>query len=171
MPSRALQFWQGPAQIVLGEVAHAHRQVGGTGPGRRHLTQQINYAYVTLLVGQFQAFARSLHSEIAEALGAGVPDPKLRLVVEGRMTDGRALDRGNPSPSNLGGDFGRFGLEWWSEVNGHRAANAKRMRKLEGLVTWRNAIVHGRHRAQTPSGRPRTRPRRLSDLQSVAPRA
>lgn len=63
MPSKALIDWQTGACAAFDEIEHAHRAVGGTKPGRRFVTQQLNYAYATLLAARFQGFARALHSQ------------------------------------------------------------------------------------------------------------
>lgn len=142
MPSQALQHWRGTAQDVLAEVVNAHKAVGGTGPGRRWLTQEINYAYVTRLTAQFQGFCRELHSEAARAVSLGVPSLSLRIVVSQRLTEGRTLDKGNPNAANLGSDFNRFGFNFWEAVRHDHAHSAGRRAKLDGLIEWRNGIVH-----------------------------
>ena len=48
---------------ALDEIEAAHASVGGTGPGRRYATQQINQAYAVLLASQFQGYCRDLHTE------------------------------------------------------------------------------------------------------------
>src|SRR5579884_2178893 len=63
VPSAAFQEWSTVRAASLDEVENAHRSVGGTGPGRRYATQQINQAYAVLLSSQFQAFCRDLHTE------------------------------------------------------------------------------------------------------------
>jgi hypothetical protein len=105
--SHALAEWRGPATKALNEVVNAHRAVGGHRPGRRHLTQQINYAYVALLAAQFQGYCRSLHSEAATAIAALMGGRPLVVLVSGLLTEGRKLDAGNATPSALGSDFGR----------------------------------------------------------------
>src|SRR5580704_12662662 len=72
MPSLALQDWLAWRAATLDEIEHAHRSVGGTGPGRRFLTQQINQAYAVLLSSQLQGFCRDLHMESADHLVATV---------------------------------------------------------------------------------------------------
>ena len=46
MPSVSYDRWLIDRASALGEIEQAHRSVGGTGPGRRYATQQINQAYV-----------------------------------------------------------------------------------------------------------------------------
>lgn len=69
--SRSLKEWQNDASAAFDEIENAHRAVGGTKPGRRFLTQQVNYAYVTLLAARFQGFARSLHTQTAAVIATG----------------------------------------------------------------------------------------------------
>ena len=63
MPSLSLQHWNAVRLPRLDEIERAHSSVGGTGPGRRYATQQINHAYAVLLSSQFQGFCRDLHTE------------------------------------------------------------------------------------------------------------
>jgi hypothetical protein len=142
LPSRALAEWDTDAQEAMGELIHAHEAVGGTAPGRRRLTQQLNYAYVALLAARFQGFCRALHSEVAGVVALGAADPGLRLVVEASLTRGRKLDGGTARPANLGSDFNRFGFEFWDAVRARDQRNRGRQEKLEQLVEWRNGIVH-----------------------------
>jgi len=52
------------------------------------------------------------------------------------------LDRGNPTPGNLGADFNRLGLDFWMEVNRISRRNKNRQKYLNELNDWRNAIAH-----------------------------
>jgi len=54
MPSLPSNRWFAERAVDLDEIENAHRLVGGTGPGRRTATQQINQAYAMLLASQFQ---------------------------------------------------------------------------------------------------------------------
>ena len=62
MASESLRVWRTDASAAFDEIEHAHQAVGGTKPGRRFLTQQINYAYTMLLAARFQGFVRALHT-------------------------------------------------------------------------------------------------------------
>lgn len=114
--------------------------VGGAGPGRRYATQQVNQAYAVLLSSQFQRFCRDLHSESIDYLTAGI-DPRY-AILRLQLSLNRQLDSRNPSPSAIGSDFGRFGLDFWGAVRADHALNAQRQRLLEELNLWRNAIAH-----------------------------
>jgi hypothetical protein len=66
----------------------------------------------------------------------------LAVVLRSALMQGRKLDFGNPSPSNLGADFGRLGMAFWDEVRALDARNDDRKDRLEELNEWRNAIAH-----------------------------
>jgi uncharacterized protein YutE (UPF0331/DUF86 family) len=139
--STSLKLWQGAAQDVFGELELAHRAVHGR--GQPFLTRQIAYAYVTALAAQFQLYCRSVHTETAEALAGSVSNDPLAQVLEARLVSGRWLDRGNPTASNLGSDFGRFDLRLWDVLQTFDRRNQQRRERLDALIGWRNAIVHG----------------------------
>lgn len=141
--SKSLTRWEAGGQEAFTEIENAHSAIEGTGRGRRFATQQVNYAFATSLAAQFQTYCRALHSEVTQVLVAGIGDPALARVLEGRLVEGRQLDRGNPNVPNLGGDFGRFGFQFWDAVRAHRKLNPGRKKKLEALIDWRNAIAHG----------------------------
>jgi hypothetical protein len=142
MPSLSLQQWSTARATALDEIEGAHQSIGGTGPGRRYATQQINQAYAVLLASQFQGFCRDLHTECVDFLvGAGVPPP-LHRVFRNNFRLHRRLQTGNANPANIGADFNRFGLVFWTEVEQHDTRNTARRQLLEALITWRNAIAH-----------------------------
>lgn len=142
MPSLAWQEWTAGRAVRLDELEHAHRSVGGSGPGRRYLTQQLNQAYALLLSSQFQGFCRDLHDECIRHLVAAVGLPVLQATYRSNLMLGRKLDIGNPNPGNLGADFNRLGLSFWSTVEADHPRNPQRRRALEELNRWRNAIAH-----------------------------
>src|SRR5262249_42900178 len=116
MPSLSLQLWRTTRINALDEIEAAHRSIGGTGPGRRYATQQINQAYAVLLSSQFQGYCRDLHSESADYLVQGITPALLKTACRNAMVQNRKLNQGNPNPGNLGSDFNRFGLVLWDEV-------------------------------------------------------
>jgi hypothetical protein len=142
MPSTSLQDWSSVRAVRLDEIEAAHRSVGGTGPGRRYATQQINQAYAVLLSSQFQGFCRDLHTESVNCLVRAVLPATLRVSLQLEYLAYRKLDRGNPSPGNIGADFNRLGLTFWSEVQADDGRNPQRRALLEELNEWRNAIAH-----------------------------
>jgi len=126
---------------ALDEIEAAHASVGGTGPGRRYATQQINQAYAVLVASQFQGFCRDLHTESVARLMAFIDPPPLVLpLVQARFTKGRQLDSKNAQPGSLGSDFGLLGIKFWDEVDQHHPKSKDRKRELEDLNNWRNAM-------------------------------
>ncbi len=142
MPSNALQRWLVERTAVLDEVERAHRFVHGSGPGVRDAMQQINQAYAVLLSAQFQAFCRELHTESADWMARPSTNPHHRLMVLENLVGKRKLDHGNPNPGNIGEDFNRFHIAFWTSVDAHHSRNPNRKQALEDLNTWRNAIAH-----------------------------
>src|SRR6266566_2436691 len=115
MPSNAYEQWTTARAAELDEIAGAHAAVGGTSPGRRYATQQINRSYAMLLASHFQGYCRDLHSECVAHLVTVLP-PLLRPILRGELTRGRSLDRGNAQPGSIGSDFGRLGIDFWPTV-------------------------------------------------------
>ena len=147
MPSRALTRWRTERLAALDEIEVAHAAVGGTGPGRRTLTQQVNRAYVLVLSSQFQGFCRDLHTEAAAAVIGHVAErgvrPEVVELLAQRLTLGRKLDRGNPNPGNVGSDFADLGVvDLWARTRRLDARNVERQRQLQLLMEWRNAVAH-----------------------------
>src|SRR5262245_38651288 len=142
MPSHAIHVWDKIRVVALDEIENAHRSVGGSGPGRRYATQQINQAYAVLLSSQFQGFCRDLHRECIDHLvRVVIPIPLASLFRPGLARD-RKLDRGNPNPGNIGSDFNRFGIDFWAEVSAADPRAGQRRSLLTELNEWRNAIAH-----------------------------
>ena len=108
MASKPLRDWAKARAAQLDEIRAAHTAVGGSSSGRRYATQQINQAYLVMLSGQFQGFCRDLHSEAADVIAGSITPSLLQPVFRARLTEGRKLDSGNPTPGNLGSDFGRL---------------------------------------------------------------
>src|SRR5947208_9932727 len=131
MASRSFQLWQTTTSVQLDEIEAAHRSVGGTGPGRRYATQQINQAYAVLLASQFQGFCRDLHDECVDCLVRSVLPTELRGPLEIEFSAYRRLDRGNANAGAIGADFNRLGLAFWSEVDADDARNPQRRVLLE----------------------------------------
>lgn len=142
MRSASLNKWFGARSSELDEIEQAHSAVGGTAPGRRWVTRQLNHSYALILSSQFQGFCRDLHSEVVDHFVASVSPATLQSVLRLEFTMARKLDKGNPTPGNLGSDFGRLGLRVWPRIHALDARNADRQAKLERLCIWRNAIAH-----------------------------
>jgi hypothetical protein len=151
--SVAYNEWSTARSAALNEIAEAHRSVGGTGRGRRYATQQINQAYAVLLSSQFQGYCRDLHSECVEHLVRSVTPVAFRTALRKLLTQDRKLDRGNPSPGNIGSDFWKLDIDLWSASYALDSRNRNRRALLEELNNWRNAIAHQDFAAATLAGR------------------
>lgn len=144
MPSTALAAWHGERQRRLDELFAAHHTVGGTGPGRRWRTRELNWALTLRLAGEFQGFARNLHDlavdYFTDTVSAG--NVELAKVLRARTTANRQLDRGNAQPGSLGADFALLGLTLWPTLE-HADSRASDWNvSLTKLNTARNAIAH-----------------------------
>lgn len=153
MPSQSLIRWNGERADALNEIENAHAMVGGTERGRRYATQQINYSYAALLSGHFQGFCRDLYFECVDHVVALTP-PQLQPFLRTEFAEYRQLGRGNPHPGAVGADFGRLGVNFWTEVYAIDARNSRRRELLQELVNWRNAIAHQDFDAIAPGGTP-----------------
>ncbi len=110
-PSPPLQRWRTVGHAEIDQLVAAHYAVGGTGPGRRTATQQINHALVVQLASQFQRYCRDLHGLCADAMVAAAP-PTYRRALGLALTAGCRLDSQSAQPASLGNDFGRFGIDF-----------------------------------------------------------
>jgi hypothetical protein len=139
--------------MALDEIEAAHRAVSSLRRGRRYAAQQINQAYVVLLSSQFQRFCRDLHVQCVEHVGDAALPAAVGLLLRTRLTEGRKLDVGNPSPGNIGSDFGRLGVSFWENVRRRDRRNQVRQHALEVLNWWRNAVAHQDFRDPRLGGR------------------
>jgi hypothetical protein len=151
--SAALDEWRDVSGEALDEIELVHANADAVAAGSRLFTQQVNYVYATLITAHFQLYCRAIHTEVIQALVAQVSDPALAGVLEGAMTDNRFLDKGNPTPGNLGSDFGRFGFNFWAALEASDRRIKKHGAKLEQLCEWRNGIVHGDVSRKRAAGR------------------
>jgi hypothetical protein len=138
MRSRALLNWRAESMPELDAIEWAFGVRGLSAAGRR----QVARGYVVLLASHFQRFCRELHGECIDHLATDPALGSLGPVFRRRLTEGRKLDAGNPTPGNIGSDFGRFGIGFWDDVRREDAGNGERQRKVEALMRWRNAFAH-----------------------------
>jgi hypothetical protein len=141
--SAALEEWLGRSSNALDEIELLHRRVESSGIRGRALIMQVNHAYATLITAHFQSYCRAVHTEVAQVLVGAVSDSRLGTVLEAGLTERRHLDKGNPTPANLGSDFGRFDFRFWGAVEAEDKDSEGRRVKLAQMCEWRNAIVHG----------------------------
>lgn len=144
MTSDALVSWRTTRAEHLEELIAAHHAVGGTGPGRRWRTEQINLALTLRLAVEFQGFSRDLHDLASQTFGRWVAphDDRLARIVSSALTDARQLDRGNATEGNLSSDFSRFGLSFFPVIERRDARSSQRLVELTRLNRARNAIAH-----------------------------
>jgi hypothetical protein len=55
--------WASARTDRIKRLRAAHQTLGGTGPGRRWVTDELNHALILRLASEFQGFARDLHDE------------------------------------------------------------------------------------------------------------
>jgi hypothetical protein len=145
MTSRALGTWQSDRTARLDRLQAAHTAVGGSGPGRRWLTVELNHALVLRLAAEFQGYARDLHTETADAVAAQLTPgnaAQLAAVVLPYQLN-RRLDRGNADPNSLRDDFGMFGLRLWDDLQRRYPVRGQRWPTTLSLLNQaRNGIAH-----------------------------
>lgn len=151
MASKALRAWRTDASGAFDQIEHAHHAVCGGKPGRRFATQQLNYAYVTLLAARFQGFVRELHSETADVIANGI-NPAYKVLLVESLTAARSLDRASAHPNVIAESFRRLGFDVWHGTDAVRSGNDQRRRKLTEIITWRNAIAHDDINAKLTKG-------------------
>ena len=144
MPSPALADWNGQRQNRITELLAAHATIGGPGRGRRWRTSQLNWALTLRLAGEFQGYARDLHSLAVTHFVGSVAQGNRRLgnVLQVQFTRNRDLDHKNATPASLGSDFGRLGLELWPVLRVASPHTQRWQDNLEALNKARNAIAH-----------------------------
>lgn len=137
--------WDGARTDRINRLRAAHAAFGGTGPGRRWITEELNHALILRLASEFQGFARDLHDEagrfVVRSLAPGNQQLQENLRVP--YTHYRKLDQGNADPGTLGNDFGLFGIDLWPDLQAQYPSHAKGWnQKLFALNLARNGIVH-----------------------------
>jgi hypothetical protein len=96
-----------------------------------------------LVASQFQGFCRDLHTESVSRLMAFIDPPaSVRHLVQAGFTRGRQLDRMNAQPGSIGSDFGLLGVDFWGKVKALHPQNEGKMKILDKLNDWRNAVAH-----------------------------
>jgi hypothetical protein len=70
MTSVALNAWRSTRAGRLDRLRSAHTAIGGSGRGRRWVTEELNHALVLRLAAEFQGFARDLHEESSPVIGS-----------------------------------------------------------------------------------------------------
>ncbi|HEV2756243.1 MAG TPA: hypothetical protein VG318_10775 [Actinomycetota bacterium] len=144
MPSDAFNSWREQRSYNLDALVSAHASVGGTGPGRRWGTEQLNLALALRLAVEFQGFCRELHDLAAQTFGEWTSPsaPQVARTITWSMTTQRQIDRGNATEARLTADFDRFGLRLSPALRARDPRTTGRLRELEKVNRARNAIAH-----------------------------
>jgi len=145
MPSVSLNTWTTVRAQRIKRLRAAHEAFGGTGPGRRWVTDELNHALILRLASEFQGFARDLHDEcglfIARCLAPG--NQQLQDSLRIPYTLHRKMNQGNADPGTLGNDFGLFGMVLWADLQARYPTHAGAWnQKLLALNMARNGIAH-----------------------------
>ena len=140
--SGAKEVWDTECVARLDQLERIHADARGTRRGRRWETEQLNRSLFVALVGQFQVYCRDLHDE-AISVYLAQANPRQVSAIEILLLWRRDLDSRNPRRDALKNDFGRMGLQIIPALRSLYARANDDIDRLELLVRFRNAIVHG----------------------------
>lgn len=145
MTSKALSTWQSERARRLDRLEAAHAAVGGSGPGRRWITEELNHALILRMAAEFQGYARDLHRDAGNAVATALApdDPALQATVVLPYQLSRRLDRGNADPNALDHDFGMFGIDLWKRLQRRSPTRSPRWQQRLALLNQaRNGLAH-----------------------------
>ncbi|MGX7678278.1 hypothetical protein ACSMXN_05215 [Jatrophihabitans sp. DSM 45814] len=147
MPSIALRSWETDRRSRVDELFGAHATVGGTGPGRRTATKQINWALTLCLAAEFQGYVRDLHDEATDVFidRSRAPTAAVESVLTNLLTLNRQISVKNATASTLQQDFARFGFKVLDEVRVRYVRGARWLAALDAINGARNGIAHSDH--------------------------
>lgn len=142
--SRAYTAWKTTRSADLDRVFGVHREITGTGAGRRHDAEHLNGAIIARLVAEFQGYCRDLHDEAVDHVVQclGVSDPGLRALTRTAYIRGRDLNTGNPTWNALKNDFGRLEMRLQADMDARYSASPRLREVLKDVLYARNAVVH-----------------------------
>ena len=141
--SGAKEVWDTECVARLDQLERIHADARGTRRGRRWETEQLNRSLFVALVGQFQVYCRDLHDEAISVYLAQANPRQISAIEILLLVWRRDLDRRNPRRDALKNDFGRMGLQIIPALRSLYARANDDIDRLELLVRFRNAIVHG----------------------------
>jgi hypothetical protein len=145
MTSSALHGWRSTRAQRLDRLESAHKAIGGSGPGRRWVTEELNHALILRLAAEFQGFAVDLHNEMASAIASTLAggDAERYVLLIRAFTTTRRLNRANASPEALRHDFELLGLGLWVRLAQRYPTRANQWRdRLARLNQARNGLAH-----------------------------
>lgn len=135
-------MWDSDCMGRLRQLEQIHRDARGTRRGRRWDTEQLNRSLFVALVGQFQDYCRELHDEAISVFLSQVSAAQ-RHTIGNLLRQGRGLDRWTPRKGVLISDFGRLGAKIVPALQNLYGRADRDLNRLELLIGFRNAIVHG----------------------------
>jgi hypothetical protein len=146
-----------PLSLRIKRLRAAHEAFGGTGPGRRWVTDELNHALILRLASEFQGFTRDLHDEaglfIARSLAPGSQQLQDSLRIP--YTLHRKMNQGNADPGTLGNDFGLFGMVLWGDctrdIPRTRQGGTRSWRLLTRPATASRTTTARRSRESSPT--------------------
>src|SRR5690348_9491697 len=102
MSSAALSTWASVRSDRIDRLRAAHEAFGGSGRGRRWVTDELNHALILRLASEFQGFSRDLHNEAGLVLTGAIAPGNQQLQDNLRIpyTANRKLDQGNADPGS-----------------------------------------------------------------------
>ena len=140
--SGAKIVWGNECMDRLEQLEQIHRDARGTRRGRRWDTEQLNRSLFVALVGQFQVYCRELHDEATGVYLSQANATQVRTLGI-LLRQRRDLDNRNPRRDTLRRDFARMGLEIIPALRNLYGRAVQDFERLELLITFRNAVVHG----------------------------
>lgn len=150
MTSSALSEWRTSRAAKIERLLTAHKAIGGSTPGGRWETAELNHAIILRLASEFQGFCRDLHDEaVRVVVSALVPDrPELRQRLALPYLTMRKLDRGNATPDGLGNDFGLLGISLWADLEAKHPQKASHWRQRLRLLNEVRTVSHTAMKAE-----------------------
>jgi hypothetical protein len=120
------------------------RQSVRTGAGGQWRADLLHGTLASRLATEFQGYAVALHDAAATQFVTVVAggNRQVAIVLRERMTQARALSRGNATPDALTRDFSRIGLTLWPALGSADSRATSWKTELQKLVETRNAVVH-----------------------------
>ncbi|WP_396912407.1 hypothetical protein [Mycolicibacterium sp.] len=142
--SRAYAAWRSSRAAELDRMESIHRQITGSGAGRRWDSEHLNGAIIARLVAEFQGFCRDLHDEAVDHVVtcSNVTDPGLLAMTRAAYLRGRSLGNGNPTWNALKDDFRRLEMTLQNDLDSRYKRSPEWRKKLESAIYARNAVVH-----------------------------
>jgi len=142
MPSRALREWRTTQRAELDRVDVLLRGVRGAGAAERAMRRHVVDGGIVLLAGHFQRYCREVYGEAVGFLAGQIQPTSAGSVLGDLLMERPALGRGNANSLTLGNDFKRMHLNIWKALERRDQRNLDRMRRINQLNTWRNAVAH-----------------------------